>query len=212
MYYIVYKVTNQINGKFYIGTHKTEDLNDDYMGSGTLLKRAQTKYGMQNFVKEVLFVFDNADDMFAKEAEIVTEDFLAEENTYNLKVGGLGGFDHINTNVEFRINKNQTARRITNSKHGDKLPEWGRLGGLANVKKHGVNKKFVENGRTSFKGKSHSPESKEKIGSKNSISQKGNQNSQYGTIWITDGALNKKLNKNCPIPEGWKKGRVYLRS
>ena len=90
MQYIVYKTTNQINGMFYIGTHKTDDLNDDYMGSGKYLRRAIQKYGLKNFKKVVLHVFDNPDEMFSKEAEIVTEAFLSEENTYNLKVGGFG--------------------------------------------------------------------------------------------------------------------------
>ena len=40
MFYTVYKITNKINGKYYIGKHQTKDLNDGYMGSGKLLKRA----------------------------------------------------------------------------------------------------------------------------------------------------------------------------
>ena len=82
MFYAIYKITNQINSKFYIGSHKTEDLNDGYMGSGKYLIHAQKKYGIENFKKEILFVFETADEMYAKEAEIVNEDFLATENTY----------------------------------------------------------------------------------------------------------------------------------
>lgn len=98
MYYTIYKITNKINGKIYIGSHKTKNLNDNYMGSGKYLKYAQKKHGIENFTKELLFVFETAEEMYAKEAEIVNENFLAEENTYNMTVGGFGGWDYANKN------------------------------------------------------------------------------------------------------------------
>ena len=114
MKYTVYQITNKINGKIYIGSHKTKNLNDGYMGSGKYLKYSQNKHGLDQFEKKILFIFDNPEDMYAKEAEIVNVDFIAEKNTYNLKLGGFGGWDHINNDVEKRIAKNQRARAIAN--------------------------------------------------------------------------------------------------
>jgi len=97
MRYTIYKITNEVNGKIYIGKHQTKDLNDGYMGSGKHLKRAINKHGLENFTKEILFQFDNETDMNAKEAELVTEEFVKEDTNYNLCPGGHGGFGYINS-------------------------------------------------------------------------------------------------------------------
>ncbi len=206
MYYTVYKTTNQINGKFYIGTHKTTNLNDDYLGSGTLLKRAVLRYGIENFRKEVLFVFDNPKDMFAKEAELVTEDFLAEENTYNLKVGGFGGFDFLNSKeYENPVHSSEHSHNMA-AKRKEKYPmgtTFGKSLDLAAREKISQSKK----GNKYWLGKSHKQSTRDKISKLNSISQAGNRNSQYGTCWITDGISNKKIMKSDTIPNGWWLGR-----
>ena len=58
MKYIVYEITNKVNGKIYVGVHKTENLNDGYMGSGKNIKDAIKKYGIDNFDKKYLSIFD----------------------------------------------------------------------------------------------------------------------------------------------------------
>ena len=107
MHYTVYKTTNLANGKIYIGSHVTEDVNDGYVGSGKLLLKAIEKYGLESFKKEVLHIFDNPNDMFLKEAELVSNEFIQRKDTYNIKEGGHGGWDYVNkNNLNFTQEKN----------------------------------------------------------------------------------------------------------
>lgn len=127
MHYTVYKITNNINGKIYIGKHQTKNLNDSYMGSGKILLQSIEKYGVENFKKEILFQFDNEADMNAKEAEIVTEEFCLREDTYNLCPGGNGGFGYINNaGISKFKGKNhtvETKKIISEKSLGRKLSE-----------------------------------------------------------------------------------------
>lgn len=91
MYYTIYKTTNLIDEKYYLGKHQTNNINDKYLGSGKYLKRAIKLYGKESFIKEILFVFDNEIDMNQKEKEIISEEIVLLEITYNLGIGGEGG-------------------------------------------------------------------------------------------------------------------------
>ncbi len=64
--------------------HQTSDLNDNYMGSGFAIQKAIQKYGVEQFNKEILHIFDNEQEMRNKEKELV----IISENTYNLCEGG----------------------------------------------------------------------------------------------------------------------------
>jgi hypothetical protein len=96
MFYYTYKITNNVNGHFYIGAHKTSNLDDGYMGSGTIIKQAIKKYGIHNFTKEIIKYHDTQDAMYEHEKELVDADLVSNPNSYNIKLGGLGGFDYVN--------------------------------------------------------------------------------------------------------------------
>ena len=104
MYYFVYKTTNIVNGKFYIGKHRCKDISkDNYLGSGATLKKAIRKYGKSSFVREILRVFETEDEALDYEAEIVTDELILNEMCYNETKGGRGSFHHINSD-KTRIN------------------------------------------------------------------------------------------------------------
>jgi hypothetical protein len=88
MYYFIYKTTNLINNKTYVGMHKTNDLNDGYLGSGLAFKDALKKYGKDNFKREILKFTDSYESLIELEKLYVTEDLVNDRNNYNLKTGG----------------------------------------------------------------------------------------------------------------------------
>lgn len=88
MLYIIYKTTNIINKKEYIGIHQTDNIDDGYLGSGLAIKRSIKKYGVENFKREILEFCNSFEELLAKEKEYVNEDWVNNKNTYNLKTGG----------------------------------------------------------------------------------------------------------------------------
>lgn len=205
MFYTIYKITNRINGKIYIGKHQTKDLNDGYMGSGKLLKSAIKKHGLENFSKEYIFVFENEVDMNAKETEIVTEEFVEKDTNYNLCPGGKGGWGYVN---EFFLTRNDriNAGIIGQAASPGRIHEredYREILKKASRARVSCGKPF-----DTFKGKTHSKETKTKISMSMTGKNSGANNSQFGAMWITNGHENKKIKKDDNnIPEGWYKGR-----
>ena len=89
-YHIFYKITNNINNHFYYGVHNTDNINDNYMGSGKRLWYAYKKYGIENFTKENLKFFDTAKEAFEYESDYITEELIKDPNCYNIEGGGKG--------------------------------------------------------------------------------------------------------------------------
>lgn len=150
-YQTIYLITNLVNNKIYIGKHTTNDLNDNYFGSGVIIKEAIKKYGIQNFSKVYLHIGTELNNKELNELEkyyIKLYNSTDKNVGYNLTEGGDGGSGFHNKWTE-----EQKARQSA-LKKSQMTPE--------------LKRKMVE-GRKGFK---FSEESKQKI----SESLRGNKN------------------------------------
>ncbi len=212
MHYLIYKITNKLDNKIYVGKHKTDDKNDDYFGSGLLLGRAVEKHGKEHFLKELLFECKTEEEMNQKETDIVDENFIARPDTYNIKLGGSGGFDHINKNKLQNTEKAKLARRkraeemrkkfVSLIDDEDFRQEW-----IQKVK-NGTRLHQSLFGNNTFGGKTHSDETKKKMSESKKGKGTGKKNPAFGKHWITNGLISKLVPKTDTLPSGFEKGRV----
>ena len=216
-HYLVYKTTNLVNGKIYIGKHETDNLDDGYLGSGNLLGRAIEKYGRENFKREIMFECSSKEEMNAREAEFVNEEFLKRDDVYNIKLGGQGGFDFINSTG---INNSSGNAGKGGQKNGQLLREDSnyRKNCCEKISK-GLRRVWKEHPETfknftpGWSGKHHSEESKEKI--RKAMQQcTGDRNNSWGTKWMYNEEL--KITRRVKaneiqklLSEGWKFGAIY---
>ena len=192
-------------------------------GSGKLLKAAIKKYGIENFLKEILFECKDESEMNQKEAEIVNNEFISRLDTYNLQLGGGGGWNYFNKN-----NFNKGYKLLENHEYAKKFSDLGRTkikeikeknpAYYAKIKLIWTNALFKGLGDRlghTFDGRHHTEEAKKKIGQINSIKQKGKLNSQFGKCWIYNPKekISKSIKKtelNEWLNKGWIKGRKMI--
>ena len=217
--------------KVYTGKHRTGIIEDGYMGSGTKLKEKYEQYGEEEFHNRYEFEICQFyfDDYNLNEGE---KFWIQQNKTYytyggwNYSLGGDGGFDYINKNnlhpkytdkkLWSKIQKKAWAKKglavqkkqyeetgaknfyfYYHTKEGRK--EFSKAGTLASMKKYPKGVWF---------GKTHKDSTKAKIGAQSKVHQKGSGNSQFGTIWVTNGKKNMKIRNDHTIPTGFYRGRV----
>ena len=208
-HYLIYQTTNLVNGKIYIGKHITTDIEDNYFGSGNLIRAAINKYGLENFVKTILFELQNEEEMNLLEKTVVTQEFCDREDTYNINVGGDGGWSYVNNigrNIGFRY---ANLHGLNNrGKKGKPQSEYQRKRckeAIALDRKLHPEKYDQTGEKNPMFGKHLSVESKKKI----SEAIKGKNNPMSSRMWIRNPQTKefKVWLKNEPIPTGWEKGK-----
>ena len=166
--YYIYRITNNINHKTYIGQHKYHKsllVEDGYMGSGVLLKKAQKKYGIENFSKEIITIAMSKSEVDVLEKYYITKE--RNENTYgcyNIADGGYGGGQkgyHHTEEAKKRISETHKGRQVSEETK-KKISEYfkGKPRSKETIEKMS---KSLKGRKTWNKGKHLSDENKKKL-------------------------------------------------
>lgn len=238
-YGYVYKTTNTLNNKVYIGQkHSSVFLGDQYLGSGKLIQRAIVKYGKDNFTVELLCFCDSKKSLDNCEIEYIKK-YNSTDLTvgYNIAKGGQGGNlgDAVNAKISQAL-RNKENRftlkgytsyidekgKIKYRLRTEEVPASWRKGNNASGKiriTNGVCEKVVDKNEpipegwrrgTLRYGTKLSQETRLNMSKAQKLRSKDTFiGYNKGRIWITDGITSKLVCPDDEIPEGWKRGNVY---
>ena len=202
-FHYIYKITRQDgSGKYYIGMHSTDDLEDGYFGSGKLITRSINKHGKEKHSKEILEFLPNRKELKERERELVNEEIVNDPRCMNLQLGGGGGFSSPESKFKFHSCGGKISGK-TNWKNV--LVVFAD----SERKKHLFEKMSETRQKTNsfatMLGKTHSAETKQQM----SNSGSGSKNSQFGTCWVTNGIpiKIKKEELDAYLANGYRRGR-----
>lgn len=207
MYGYIYKTTNRLNNKIYVGQKKSKEfLYENYLGSGVALQRAIKKYGKENFTVEFLDSAGSFDELNEKEVYWISKlDARNIDVGYNIASGGSFGDSGYHQGM---LGKHQSEKqKLIAGKNGsyERTLEWRKNKSKSMI---GNNNGHGNAGcEGTFKGKHHTQETKQILSEKlstivtdwhNSLSEEEKKSrgqhiskGKKGTICITDGQ--KKL-------------------
>lgn len=216
----IYRITNNINGKTYIGQHKYKRLNDSYMGSGIRLKNAIKKYGKKSFSKEILYC-----DIYRQDTADSIEQYAIHKYKpeYNLSKGGEHTWSY-DTILAWHEEMSRKAAERNSGRHwynnGEEevfcfiCPDGWKQGRLYIPKVNGSQKGENNN----FYGKTHTPEIRKKLGD---AVKKAHKDGKYKKLYESTSVRNRKshwywnketleesFSQEDLTQSGWEKGRL----
>lgn len=203
--FYIYRITNTLNQKTYIGKRLSRVLNpdeDNYMGSGILLKEAYKKYGITNFKKEILF-----SELCSKEKiNLLEKEYIKKEKElghgeYNIAKGGDGGQTYwgiMDTPEKRKQQGINYLNRLSSMTEEERKIYWQNVYEKSKQTKikNGTWGKITK-GTLGYK---YTDEQRKRV----SEGHKGSKNSSYGKHWWTNG---KESIKSEICPEGFWAGR-----
>lgn len=170
---IIYKITNILNGKIYVGQDSNND--PEYYGSGKIIKNAIKKYGKENFIKETIEFCETKEKLNEREIYWISEINSIVPNGYNITSGGTGGniwqflsdkqkeernekwkktVDERYSGVTWECHTEEGNKKISETKKGKKC---------TNRKRIKLSQEHKDNISKSMKGKKMSDETKQKL-------------------------------------------------
>jgi len=218
-YHYIYKTICLITQKYYIGMHSTDNLDDGYLGSGTVLSRSIKKYGKDAHRCEILEFLPDRETLKLRERSVVTEEIVSDPMCLNLKQGGHGGWDHIN-NGDFE-KSTEASREKIKQLHND--PSW--LSKKRDKNSAAMQKRMADGysppktfsdpvirEKAIILAKSESSLAKRRETYSTIKHQQGSSNSQFGTCWISNKDRTQELKisvdqLNSYLNDGWSRGR-----
>lgn len=182
MYGYIYKTTNLINNKIYIGQHKSSKfLFDKYLGSGILIKEAINKYGKENFIIDKIDEADSEEELNKK--EIYWIDFYNSRNSnigYNIASGGAFGDSGYHLGMLNKIQSNHQKQVVSDYMKNRYISEETRKKMSISAKARTANRKTINNKHWVYNEKHKLPINKEDIDYYLSIGYKlGSPHSDY---------------------------------
>lgn len=178
MYGYIYLIINKVNGKTYIGQHKSskEWYEDTYMGSGSILHQAKEKYRIENFEKFFIQYCNSKEEMNEKEIFWISEYKKKGKAEYNIADGGytFSELSHSKVSREKALDtrrKNGTLKHSKETKQKISEAMKGRTPWDKGIKRGPCSKEIKKKISEANKGKHLSEETKKKIG----LGHKGNK-------------------------------------
>jgi hypothetical protein len=144
MHYIIYKITNNVNGRYYIGRHATQKLDDGYMGSGIGIRNAIKKYGLENFTKEIIATTSTTEELWQLEKEIVNETIVTDPLSYNVSYGGKHYLDGLKKYDydSFIQHQSDAGKKGGKASIGQRNAAWHAKGGAVSSRKKAAAYKY----------------------------------------------------------------------
>lgn len=195
-YHFVYKTTNLLTGKYYIGMHSTNDLNDGYLGSGKYLKRSIKKNKKENFKIEKIEFFENRKELIKGEKKIVTPELLKDPLCMNLREGGGGSIEGVEHSEDYKLRMSLHSSKTFAERVGvERAKEWS----------ENISKALIKyNNEVGV-----SDETRKKLSESHKGQKAWNSGKKTGLIPWNKGVSGSMKGKGCGVKKGvipWNKG------